>query len=96
MPPGGGIGGAAHNQSVSVPARVPSGCMYTEDWNSCSSASSLSESIVGEIVVKSPHEERNRYIYIYIYMYIYIYIGTSVYVYIYIYICVVSKIIIHN
>ena len=35
IPPGGGIGGAAHNQSVSVPARVPSGCMYTEDWNSC-------------------------------------------------------------
>ena len=38
IPPGGGIGGAAHNQSVSVPARVPSGCMYTEEWNSCSSA----------------------------------------------------------
>ena len=32
IPPGGGIGGAAHNQSVSVPALVHSGCMYTEDW----------------------------------------------------------------
>ena len=30
IPPGGGIGGAAHNQSVSVPVRVPSGCMYTD------------------------------------------------------------------
>ena len=28
IPPGGGIGGAAHNQSVSVPARVPSGCIF--------------------------------------------------------------------
>ena len=36
IPLGGGIGGAAHNQSVSVPARVPSGRMYTEDRNSCS------------------------------------------------------------
>ena len=31
IPPGGGIGGAAHNRSVSIPARVPSGCMYTEE-----------------------------------------------------------------
>ena len=46
IPPGGGIGGAAHNRSVSIPARVPSDCMYTEDWNRCSSGKLIMMSII--------------------------------------------------
>ena len=66
---------------ASIPARAPSGRMYTEDWNRCSSATPAQHYWKLHIV----------YTYVYVYIYIYMYICSMcvcMYVYIYIYICI--------
>ena len=50
------------------------------------SSRSLSETIVGEIIVKSPYEHR-IYFYIYIYIYISLYMCIYIYIYMHMYMC---------